>query len=187
MTKILGLYLPLLAGSLIFVFPVCSREMRASGGSMVPESVLHPLIAKSGLIFSFSVESITPLFAIDDMPNGYNLWSLKGRILKIHKGTLGTLPDSVFESRISIYQGPVRSRPEGLWVNVIPKEGEKWVLFCGSTETGLKPEKLLDSLGKSCLAVFRLEEVKRVLDRPKTQKVDTSIVDTVKNRNGKNR
>ncbi len=144
---------------------------------MIPKDVLFPLINKSGLIFSFSVELITPLFSIDDMPQGYNTWSLRGKVLKIYKGSLASTPGTKFETRITIYDGPIRSRPVGLWINVIPKENEDWVVFCSLTAARLKPEELLEGLGKTCWAVCRLDHIKNALNQINAKQdapIDTS-------------
>lgn len=115
-------------------------------------------ILRSKIIFSFVVEDIAPNFPIDDMPHGHHPWTLKGKILKINKGALEKSEGSSFETTVSIYFGPVRSHPGGLWVNEQPTKGQSWAAFCGPETKSSLPEELLKDKGWGC-TVYKLAEV----------------------------
>lgn len=142
---------------------LCPAQTAAATNHAVPRDTLRPLMASSTLVFSFAVESITPQFPIDDMPYGHKPWALTARVTRVYKGSLGQARGSLFRTTISIYQGPVRSRPSGLWVNEIPMASEQWVLFCSDCKPGVDPAELLSGEGKSGQAVYRLEAVRKGL------------------------
>jgi hypothetical protein len=151
--------------------PITMRheQKTSADNTMIPwKSDSRSLILKFRVIFSFTVNSIDPLFPIDDFPHdGYHPWHLKGTILKIYKGTLGKAQGSSFETQPLIYIGPILSRPGGIWVssNVadIPHQGESWAIFCNPKDEKASPEDLLQDQGKGCSA-YRLKEVKEDLE-----------------------
>jgi hypothetical protein len=125
------------------------------------------IILNSKVIFTFTCDSLEPLFPMSDMPHGYNPWSLKGTIQTVHKGTLSKEKSESFETEVKIYVGPVRSRPVGIWFGFdpceLPQRGESWVIFCSPKEEGINPADLLRGQGVGCTA-YRSQEVKDDLD-----------------------
>jgi hypothetical protein len=149
--------------ALTLFFPTCAAKNKTMESEKGSNDATASLVARAGLIVSFSIESISANFAIDDMPYGYNPWMMRGNVIKVYKGLSGTPEGSAFETQVSIYMGAVRSRPEGLWVDEIPEKGEQWVLFGDSAALGKPVEKLLAGRGENVLAVYRLTEVKNGL------------------------
>jgi hypothetical protein len=81
------------------------------------------------LVFSVKLDAVDPTFPVDDMPEGANLWKLKGHVVDVFKGKLRERSGEDFESAVSIYQGPVLSRPVGFWVNVLPVKNDSWLIL----------------------------------------------------------
>lgn len=115
-------------------------------------------ILSSKTIFSFLIESITPTFPVEDMPTGHNIWNFKGKILKKIKGEIAEKEDSLFSTSVSIYFGPVRARPGGLWINESPANGSSWVLFCNELKWSSASDLIKDK-AIGCSA-FHLNEVR---------------------------
>lgn len=155
-------------GNITWWFEFRPAEHEKTTDNRIPWSPQsRSLVLNSKVIFSFTCESLTPLFDIDDMPHGDNPWSLKGTIQKVYKGNLGKGEGEPFETGVTMYIGPVRSRPVGIWFGFdpfeLPQPGESWVIFCSPKEEGMNPEDLLRGHGEGCTA-YRSQDVKGDLD-----------------------
>ena len=115
----------------------------------------NSIAGRSALAFNFEILSISPNFSIDDMPQGSNPWTLQGRIVKVSRGKWVGVEGHTFETIITIYQGPVGSRPAGLWINEIPAVHEIWTLYGGEECLSSAPEELLRDSGAASVRVIR--------------------------------
>lgn len=137
---------------LISFFIVCENS-NAGGRVLSTDRNSSSLIIRSDLIFAFTTDQITPDFPIDDLPHGSKPWKLNAHVLKIYKGSLKDEKKTSFDTTVSIYHGPVRARPAGLWVNETPSKDSKWVAYCIYENSGItlyRPEDLLNGLSQDC-------------------------------------
>jgi hypothetical protein len=104
-------------------------QSRIMNRPLITKQEFDSFYNKSTSIFSVKVESIEPTFPIDDLPQGFNKWKIKVKLLKIYKGELINKREDLISSEILIYEGPILSLPKGFWVNEYPIKDESWVIF----------------------------------------------------------
>ena len=136
---------------------------KPAGGSVIPHvaNSASPILSSSQ-IFTFAVESLTPDFPIDDMPQGHNPWTLRAKVINVYKGELNEKEKLAFETHISIYEGSVRSHPGGLWFALspdpssYPQPGQTWIAMCQSISATPRDRRLRQKLFRQDSAVASL-------------------------------
>ena len=116
---------------------------------------------KAQLAFVYRILSLTPTFPVRDMPNGAGVWKLRAQVIEIAVGELAEPRDTVVETDVEIYFGPVRARPAGLWVNEQPPANSVWIALCEDAHGSAKA--LLSGKGEGVLLTVPAEKVADLL------------------------
>ena len=113
------------------------------------------------LAFVYRILSITPTFPIDDMPSGYGVWKLRAQVIQTAVGELVEARDTVVETDVELFFGPVRGRPVGLWVNEQPPANSVWLALC--TEAHGSAKSLLSAKGAGVVLTVPVEKLPALL------------------------
>ncbi len=84
----------------------------------VPDSRSDILSASVLFSFKLSAAAKTKRGPIPNLLGGYAEYAIAGAVLKIYKGALAEADGQAFHAAPFVYAGPIRSRPQGLWVGL---------------------------------------------------------------------
>jgi hypothetical protein len=114
------------------------------------------------LSVEIKVISLDPTFPIRDMPQGYGRWHLTAEVLGCQIGGCMDVPVGsrfTVDVDLFLFQGPVHTRPLGLWVNEQPKVGSIWVAFFRTWTKDIP--RLFAGKAEQALLVIAREELSR--------------------------
>jgi hypothetical protein len=144
--------------ALLAAMAMTTSSAKAKEAAVIPTIADSPSqILRAGQIFSFRIVSAAKSNApVPGMPGGpYSAYEVSAVILAAYKGTLLEKEGQPFQATPWVYQGPIRSRPAGLWVGLAeddgPRAGEVDVAFCRKdTGAEVSASSLMSGMGEGC-------------------------------------